>query len=157
MTELYGDAEARRAANHFSENHFEAHRGAMPWETLGVSVVFGNDGFATDSKTKREVELVRAALSYLGIAELGLGVSDEDASTWALLAQTDLHERLSKLVWLAHERSNAEDAGTPIPDDVVEDIITRSARELVDPPVGISAFRYVQQRIAEASMAGTAS
>lgn len=93
------DAEAKRAANHFRENHHEAHRGAMPWQTLGVCVVFGNDSYRTDERTRFEVELVRQVLTREGIKELGFGLSDEDSGSWAMMVQTDDHRMLVDLVW----------------------------------------------------------
>src|SRR4051812_37911728 len=92
-------AEAKRAANHFRANHFSAHRGAMHWNTLGVCVAFGNDGYDSDDGAKREVELVRGALAKAGISELGFGLSDEDRDTWAMIVQTDRADELSDVVW----------------------------------------------------------
>jgi hypothetical protein len=68
--------EAIRASEHFSSGeNFAAHRGAMTWRCIGVSVVFGNDGYTTSPYAQREVELVRAAIARLGITELGFGLS----------------------------------------------------------------------------------
>jgi hypothetical protein len=56
-----------------------------------LGAVFGNDNFAANCQTRREVELLRRQLTDVGMEELALGTSD-DGYTWALLVKTDNQE-----------------------------------------------------------------
>ena len=56
------NAEAATMAQYVFDNMFEAHRGAMPWNQEGISVVFGNDGYGKDDRAKNEVAMVRKYL-----------------------------------------------------------------------------------------------
>ncbi len=101
------NAEAKRAASYFADNHFRAHRGAAPWQTLGVCVIFGNDDYAGDDRTKAEVAHVRAALKTTGTTELGFGVDDDkEGYTWAMIVQTEKCEDLVNLVWEGWREAN---------------------------------------------------
>jgi hypothetical protein len=97
-------AEAVNMANYVDQNMFEAHRGAMRWKQTGVTVIFGNDGFALppksckDRRTEYEVSAVREYLSVEGVPILGFGVSDGNAS-WAMLVKTDDVDTMNRLVW----------------------------------------------------------
>lgn len=62
-----------------------AHRGALPYGLPGVLVLFGNDGFATDQRTKREVETVTQSLRLLGAEDLEFG-TDKAGDSWAIIA-----------------------------------------------------------------------
>jgi hypothetical protein len=81
--------EGIQAANYLHEEHFESHRGAVLWEP-GVVVIFGNDGYSQDERTRKEVELVREKLRAAKIKEIGFGTDTaEGGYTWALLVEVD--------------------------------------------------------------------
>jgi hypothetical protein len=101
MAEIDWQAEATAAANFAFAEMFEAHRGAIPWRDLGVSVAFGNDGYTQDERSQRDVVVLRDLLAGVGLVELGFGTDPEDGYTWALLVQTADHELLNELVWTA--------------------------------------------------------
>ncbi len=61
---------------------FEAHRGVIHL-SCGDFVVFGNDGFATDERAKREVAVVRERTA--GRASEIAFATTEDGYSWALL------------------------------------------------------------------------
>jgi hypothetical protein len=84
--------EAIQAANYLHQEHFEAHRGAVLWEP-GVVVIFGNDGYLQDERTRKEVEVVREKLRATNIKEIGFGTDTaEDGYTWALLVEVDEYQ-----------------------------------------------------------------
>jgi hypothetical protein len=110
------DAEAVAMADHVGHEMFAAHRGAMWWRRVGVSVVFGNDGYAVrsggrfhegelrpvdDPRPRREVALVREVLAKQGIEVLGFGTSSGNGYSWAMLVQTDDRAMLESVVWQA--------------------------------------------------------
>ncbi len=93
------NAEAVVMAQYAGKEMFEAHRGAMPWKELGVSVVFGNDGYSQDVRAKQEVEFVRSYCERAGIAVLGFGVDPDDGYSWAMLVKSADHESLIPVAW----------------------------------------------------------
>jgi hypothetical protein len=81
--------EAIHAANYLHEEHFEVHGGAVLWQP-GVVVVFGNDGYSQDERTREEVELVREKLRAAKLREIGFGADTvEGGYTWAPLVEVD--------------------------------------------------------------------
>lgn len=103
-------AERRTAtqwANYISENLFEHHRGAHFDDTDGVYILFGNDGYTQDDRSKEEVNFVRKNLSLFGATEVDFGLNDgvEDGYTWVMLidipTETDCYqlEALVDLGW----------------------------------------------------------
>src|SRR5262245_46722961 len=97
MKQFDWNTEAAKMADYVGEEMFEAHRGAMPWRQIGISVVFGNDGYEdqpgeeSDSRAKREVALVRGTLEREGVDVLGFGTCPGDGYSWAMLVRsTDL-------------------------------------------------------------------
>jgi hypothetical protein len=75
-------------------------RGAMPWRIEGVTLIFGNDGYERDQRSKDEVAKVRRFLAENGIEELGFATSPEGYS-WAMLVRSDDDDRLNDVVWAA--------------------------------------------------------
>jgi hypothetical protein len=115
------NAEAANAARVVNEHLFEAHRGALQWDR-NVVAIFGNDGWAEDACTKRQVELLREKLRELQVVELGFGTAS-DGYSWALLILSDgyafdphmdwgerqtLAERFANLTWDAWARARRE-------------------------------------------------
>ncbi len=67
---------------------FEVHRGAFWWdEGRRVAVAFGNDGYSTDEKARREVAAVRQLLVEQEGRELGFATDSEDGYCWALACE----------------------------------------------------------------------
>ncbi|MCS6851580.1 MAG: hypothetical protein NZ700_10490 [Gemmataceae bacterium] len=66
------------------------HRGSLVIHCTGdgsmVVGVFGNDNYAADRNTRREVEKVRQQLRDANLEELGFGLAP-DCSSWALLVR----------------------------------------------------------------------
>lgn len=81
--------EAKKVAEYVGTNLFEAHRGALA-KPNGIVVVFGNDGYESGDRAKREVETVRKVLPTKdpSSTELGFGVCD-GGYTWVLLYRTN--------------------------------------------------------------------
>ena len=73
----------------------EIERGALPWDSPGISVVFGNDGHELHERARRSVYHLRGLLGDEGVEELGFGTS-EGGTTWAMLV------RHSDFRWLTH-------------------------------------------------------
>ena len=100
---IYLSHQATIAADAVAEQHFDVHRGAMTTELhFGepAIVLFGNDSYARDERTRRQVELVRDALVRYGIRILGFGVDTEESYSWAILVDSE-DEDLGDLVWAA--------------------------------------------------------
>jgi hypothetical protein len=106
MPQIDWNAEAAAMARHVNEEMMSAHRGAMPWLQVGISVVFGNDGYSCseDQRAKDEVDRVRRTLEDLGVKILGFAVSPGEGYSWAMLVETDHLEMLSDLVWRSWDR-----------------------------------------------------
>src|SRR5262245_11060657 len=89
MAAMDWDAEAKAAANYVLDEMFETHRGVIDWGDEPVTVAFGNDGYGTDERPRREVAALRMALKIAGLTELGFGLSDdEEQYTWAMVINT---------------------------------------------------------------------
>jgi hypothetical protein len=96
------DAEAAAVANYVGDNMFEAHRGAMSWRQVGIAVVFGNDCYADDDRTKEEVFLLREALSQVGAKVLGFGVDTSEGYSWAMIVEPPDNVNvpfLNRMIW----------------------------------------------------------
>tara|TARA_B100000965_G_scaffold351539_1_gene326193 strand:+ start:135 stop:1052 length:918 start_codon:yes stop_codon:yes gene_type:complete len=99
--------EAQRAAEHVSDQHFPAHRGAILWRP-GTTAVFGNDGYDSPAsdvesdlmglRVRAQVENVRDSLRSRNLPERSFGKSD-DGYTWVILVETEKVEELMDLVW----------------------------------------------------------
>lgn len=77
--------EARRALRWTCHGEMmRFHRGATHWEHAGVTVVFGNDGYVENQRSRDDVLRVREYLAAMGIEELGFAVG-EDGYSWAML------------------------------------------------------------------------
>ncbi len=73
----------------------EIERGALPWDSPGISVVFGHDGYEQHQRARRCVARLRGLLDEEGVEMLGFGTS-EGGTTWAMLV------RHSDFRWLTH-------------------------------------------------------
>lgn len=71
------------AADYIKAFHYPIHRGVFEID-LGF-IVFGNDGYTGDNRTKREVQIVRERLKALGLPEPEFGVDSSEGWTWALV------------------------------------------------------------------------
>jgi hypothetical protein len=90
-------------------------RGALDLRELELVALFGNDGFAQDSRVQREVELIRLGLPSIELDVRGFGLSRGDGASWAMiLEETDNPEatfRAHRLVWYSWARSASKDGG----------------------------------------------
>src|SRR5262245_8395932 len=74
---------AKSAANYFHDFKFHYHRGVE--DASHLLIAFGNDGYNVDERSRKEVELVRAAARKLGLIETDFATDDADGYTWALV------------------------------------------------------------------------
>ena len=106
---------AGRMAQHANDNLMHTHRGVEP-SGADMYVLFGNDSYATDNRSKAEAEAVRQAA-----CDEGLYISDiqtsEDGYTWAIAAICDEEtaDYLADVMhdtWFSgsHGRINGEDS-----------------------------------------------
>lgn len=86
---LEWNADAQDCARCQHDEAFSAHRGVVEWGA--TYVIFGNDGFLQDHRTRAQVSILKQKLQDAGIAELGFGLdmrSEDEADrgyTWALV------------------------------------------------------------------------
>lgn len=83
----------------YREN-FSAHRGA--WKVPGKRrecVVFGNDGFSSDVRSRIEVVRLVQELERLDVKIKGFGVSKDGGYSWALRVVFNDADLLDRLVW----------------------------------------------------------
>jgi hypothetical protein len=83
----------------------EAHRGAFWWDRpRRIAVAFGNDGYATDARSQREVAELRKMLAGGRSREIGFATAAEGYS-WALacdLADSGLRpSTLDLCLWMS--------------------------------------------------------
>lgn len=71
------------AADYIRAFHYPIHRGVFEID-LGF-IVFGNDGYSDDNRTKREVQIVRERLKSLGLPEPDFGIDSTDGCSWGLV------------------------------------------------------------------------
>ncbi|MCE9546022.1 MAG: hypothetical protein K8T25_10950 [Planctomycetia bacterium] len=83
------DAEAKRIANYVRGQRVEQHRGVIPLEKPGVSVVFGNDDYAKDMRTREQVRLLFQDAYETRVDILGFAVDDEDGAAWSVVVRCD--------------------------------------------------------------------
>jgi hypothetical protein len=80
---------ARSIACGVNEEMFQCHQGVFALRESGllrdVLVIFGNDSFRKDRRTRVEVELMRGQLGRLHLKELAFDVDPKDGCTWVLL------------------------------------------------------------------------
>jgi hypothetical protein len=75
----------QRVANFIGNELHQAHRGVI-YLARGDFLAFGNDGYDTDERAKREVEAVRSSIAGQA-TEVGFA-SSGDGYTWAMLLRT---------------------------------------------------------------------
>lgn len=96
--------EARAAADFFGSCMHHHHRGVF--NCGDKIVVFGNDGYRTDSRAQREVELIQDHLKKLNLAS-GEFATEENGYSWAIVVPNyqrlpvDIEELRQKLfeIW----------------------------------------------------------
>ncbi|MCC9602897.1 hypothetical protein LOC67_20295 [Stieleria sp. JC731] len=85
-----------------SEENFSAHRGAAEIDDGPdieyQCIVFGNDGFESDVRSRKQVARLAMKLDELEIPLLGFGV-EPDGYTWALRVDFEDAELLDLVVW----------------------------------------------------------
>jgi hypothetical protein len=77
--------QAKLVVNRLTEDFFAAHRGAVPWRK-GIIAIFGNDGYSSDERTKKEVAWLRQNLADLHAEEVAFA-TDEEGYSWVLLVR----------------------------------------------------------------------
>jgi hypothetical protein len=87
--------QARAAAVFAAKELAQQERGVLDWGDFFL--LFGNDGFNQDARTRREVVLTKKELKKLGLKADAFGVSG-NGSSWAIL--TPKKDRRRE-VWLA--------------------------------------------------------
>jgi hypothetical protein len=76
------DDKARAAAEFVGHCLFHRHRGAF--DCGDKVVLFGNDGYDVDARSRKEVELVRSGLEAMGVEAAGFGTGfSEDGGNWS--------------------------------------------------------------------------
>lgn len=76
--------DAEVAANYAQTFLMRYHRGV--YECEDHIIIFGNDAYANDARSQREVELMQAALPAYGITQSEFGLSN-DGISWAIVAR----------------------------------------------------------------------
>jgi hypothetical protein len=109
------DDEARGAAEVASRGEIaEIDRGALPWDSPGVCVVFGNDGYSRQGRTRTEVLSLWRMLEQHRVEVLGFGISDT-GDTWAMLVRHEDYRWLTNVTWTAWRLACKTPLGRPTP------------------------------------------
>lgn len=90
------NARAKKLANYVHSRRLETHRGVMPLGDLEACVVFGNDDYSGDTRTREMVRLLFDACHEAGVPVLGfatndgtLDAADDGGCSWSLVLSTD--------------------------------------------------------------------
>ena len=83
------DAEAKRIANYVRSQHAEQHRGVIPLKDPGISVVFGNDNYADDMRTREQVRLLFQDAYETHVDILGFAGADDRGAAWSMVVRSD--------------------------------------------------------------------
>lgn len=83
------DAEAKRIANYVHAQHAEQHRGVIPLKDPGISVLFGNDNYADDMRTREQVRLLFQDAYETHVDILGFAVDDDAGTAWSMVVRSD--------------------------------------------------------------------
>jgi hypothetical protein len=84
----YADEAAKAAAEFVGRCLFHRHRGVL--DCGDKVVLFGNDGYDSDARSRKEAELVRSGLEAMGLKAHGFGTGypDEDGNgSWAVVVE----------------------------------------------------------------------
>ena len=100
---------AKRIANSLHSQHLGALRGVTLVSDAGVAVVFGNDDYARDPKTREEVRLILDRAAEKGIEVLGFETDDAGHSAWAMALRCTNLEWLRAIVREASYQSHCPD------------------------------------------------
>jgi hypothetical protein len=97
------------AAEYYGEFRLRVHHGAEAGDRRAI--VYGNDGYEGDPRTRKQVRLVRERATGLGLVEESFGTS-ADGYSWAVVYRVsppadagDAAEALDGLVWRAWEEA----------------------------------------------------
>ncbi len=100
---------ASQAAAYYHEFRHAEHRGV---EDFGYRcVVFGNDGFTNDTRTREEVRLVREAVAGMGLAEEAFG-TDPSGYSWAMVVRGVQRDSSAGALHAALEKAAVKAWGT---------------------------------------------
>jgi len=109
------DAEAKRIANYVHTQHTEEHRGVIPLKEPGISVVFGNDDYARDMRTREQVRLLFQDAYETHVDILGFAVDDDAGVAWSMVVRCDdldwLKARLHDAFFQSHGLYRATSVG----------------------------------------------
>jgi hypothetical protein len=83
------DAEAKRIANYVHSQKSELHRGVIPLKDPSISVVFGNDNYASDMRTREQVRLLFQDAYETHVDILGFAVDDDAGTAWSIVVRCD--------------------------------------------------------------------
>ncbi len=86
----YADEAAKAAAEFVGHCLFHRHRGVL--DCNDKAVLFGNDGYDLDPRSRKEVELVRSGLKAMGLEAHGFGTgysTDGGKGSWAIVVEND--------------------------------------------------------------------
>jgi hypothetical protein len=90
------NARAKKLANYVHSRRLEIHRGVMPLGDLEACVVFGNDDYSGNARTREMVRLLFDACHEAGVPVLGFATNDgnmegggDGGCSWSLVLSTD--------------------------------------------------------------------
>lgn len=89
-----------------------AERGDHHWDGIGVTVIYGDDGWAApgDPRAQAEVAELRRMMAEEGVRELGFGTSGLYGDyTWVLMAATWASDEWHMKAWRARNIANGSD------------------------------------------------
>lgn len=85
------NARAKKLANYVHSQKLDTHRGVMPLGDHEACVVFGNDDYTGDPRTREMVRLLFEACHETGVQVLGFATNDGDDDhgwSWTLVLAT---------------------------------------------------------------------
>lgn len=86
------NARAKKLANYVHAQKLEIHRGVMPLGDHEACVVFGNDDYIGNARTREMVRLLFEACHETGVQVLGFATNDGDDDggwSWTLVLATN--------------------------------------------------------------------
>lgn len=86
------NARAKKLANYVHSRCLEIHRGVMPLGDLEACVVFGNDDYSGNARTREMVRLLFDACHEAGVPVLGFATNDgadDSGCSWSLVLSTE--------------------------------------------------------------------
>jgi hypothetical protein len=101
---MFDDDMAKQNANLYQRIHRTAARGAATVIMGYPCMAFGNDDYAGDTRSRREVQLLRQHVLAANIPILGFGLSD-DSKTWLMILGTADGDLIRDLLGRAHDEA----------------------------------------------------